>query len=85
MRINVPECFKTQAVDTCPFVLDFIPDWYKTQKICDKLLPQILLCYNFIFIDRIQEMRVKAVHNFLPKLKCVPHWFVTRKIIKKTL
>ena len=37
----VPESFKTQemrdkAVDNCPFVFDSIPNWLKTQKICDK-------------------------------------------------
>ena len=25
------------AVDTCPFVFDFVPDQYKTQEMCDKV------------------------------------------------
>ena len=27
-----------KAVDTCPFVYDYNPDEYKTQKMCDKAL-----------------------------------------------
>ena len=34
---------------------------------------------------KTQEMCNKAVDNFLPALKFVPDWFVTSKIIKKTL
>ena len=32
--------------------------------------------------QKIQEMCDKAVDAFLPALKLVPDWFVTRKIIK---
>ena len=34
---------------------------------------------------KTQEMHDKAVNNFLPTLKFVPHWFITSKMIKKTL
>ena len=27
-----------QAVDTCAFVFDSVPDRYKTQEICDKVI-----------------------------------------------
>ena len=35
----VAECYKTQEnciVDACPFVFDSVPDWYKTQEMCNK-------------------------------------------------
>ena len=27
-----------RAVDDNPFTIQYIPDWYKTQKICDKVV-----------------------------------------------
>ena len=27
-----------KAVDTCPFVFDYVLDWYNTQEICDKFV-----------------------------------------------
>ena len=32
-----------RAVGTCPFVFHFLPDWYETQEIGDKVVSENLL------------------------------------------
>ena len=27
-----------ETVDTCPFVFDFVPEWYRNQELCDKVI-----------------------------------------------
>ena len=27
-----------KAVDTCPFIFNFVLDWYKIQEMCDKVV-----------------------------------------------
>ena len=51
-----------KAIDTCPFILDFVPDWYKTQEMYDKAVDTC----PFIFDSvpewyKSQEMCDKAV------------------------
>ena len=37
-----------KAVDTCPFVLGSVNDWYKTQEMCDKMCDASLPTLKFI-------------------------------------
>ena len=32
-----------KAADTCPFIFDSVPDWYKTQEIYNKIAFKIAL------------------------------------------
>ena len=27
-----------KVVNTCPFIFDYVSDWYKTQEMCDKVV-----------------------------------------------
>ena len=74
-----------EAVDTCLFVFDFVPDWYKTQEICD--CDKVALKASFMlkyYRDRYKNKQMcgKAVHTFLPTLKFVSNWFDTNKMLK---
>ena len=73
-----------KGVDTCAFVFDSILDRHKTQKICDKVFFKDPFMPKYC-LDRqkTQEMCRKAVDAFSPTLKCVPDWFLTRKMIKE--
>ena len=53
-------------------VLDSVPDQYKTQEMCDKIVSEdpfkLKYCHNRY---KTQEMCNKAVDDFLPALKFV--------------
>ena len=68
------------AVKKLPYLLRYVPDQYKTQKICNKAflenggtLNPIADCY------RNQEMCNKAVDNYPHLLGFVPKCYTTQK------
>ena len=72
--------------------IQFVPECYKTQKMCDKsFLPVFFVYFWWSFFNEIcswlivetQEIRDKAVDHCLAALKFVPDCFVTSKMIKK--
>ena len=50
-----------RAVDTGPFVFYLIPDWYKTQEVCDKVVFEVLSLWNIVLIDIRQPKSVKKL------------------------
>ena len=62
-----------QAVKICFFVFDSIPDQYKTQEICDLVVPLypslIVYCPDKIYIT--QRMCDEAVDDSLAALKLI--------------
>ena len=66
------------------FVFDSIPDQYKTQEMCDRVVSEdpflIVYCPDKY---KTQRMCDEAVDDSLVALKLVPDWFITSKIIKK--
>ena len=75
-----------KAVNRCFFVFDSIPDWYKTQEMCDRVFSEdpllIVYCSDKY---KSQEMYDKGLDDCLTALKFIPDWFVTSKMIKKLL
>ena len=53
-----------EAVDTCPFVFDSAPDWYKTQEMCEKVVSKEAFMLNYC-LDRYKtkEMCNKVVYQ----------------------
>ena len=66
------------------FVFNSIPDQYKTQEMCDRVVSEdrflIVYCPNQ---HKTQKMCDKAVNDFLAALKLIPDQFVTIKMIKE--
>ena len=56
----------------------FIPDYLKTQEMCEKSLKKIHVPDHF----KTQEMCDKTVRDDPFSLVCVPDWFVTQQQIK---
>ena len=84
MFLNVIRLKKyVKAVATCPFVFISVPDQYKAQEICDKVVsedPFTLKCC----LDRYKsQLCDKAVDDFPPVLKFVPDWLDASKILIK--
>ena len=75
-------CVKT--VDTCHFLFDSVPDWYKTQEICDKAFYKDTCLIKYC-LDRCnsQEMSDKPVDAFLSTLKFASDRSVASEMIKK--
>ena len=73
-----------KVVYNFPSAMQFIPECYKTLEICSKAVFEDLFMLKYC-LDRnnTQEMCDKAADDFQPKLKFVPDWFVTNKMIKK--
>ena len=71
-----------KTVDTPPFVFVSVPDWYKTQEMCDKDISNDTFVLKYC-IDRQRTQKIfdKTIDDFLPAF--VPDWFVTSKMIKK--
>ena len=67
-------------------VFDSIPDQYKTQETCDIFVSS----YLFLMVhcpDKLKTQRMynKAVNDSLAALKIIHDWFVTSKMLKKTV
>ena len=74
------------GVEKLPYLLRYVPDKYKTQKMCDKpilekggTLKYIPDCY------KNQNMCNKAVENYPPALEFVPECYKTQKMCDKTV
>ena len=68
----------------CPFVSNFVPGQFKTQKICDTVVskePFMLKCCP----DKCKTQWIcdKAVDFYLITLKFIADWFVTNKMLEK--
>ena len=66
------------------FVFGPIPDQYKTQEMCDRVVsedPSIIVYCPGKY--KTQRMRDEVVHDSLAALKLTPDWFVTSKTIKE--
>ena len=65
------KCVIKQLIDVF-FVFDSIPDWYKTQKICDRVVSKdpflVLYCPDKYKTQRVYD---EAVDNCLAALKFV--------------
>ena len=84
----VHEHFKTQricdkAVDICSFVFHCIPDWYKGQKMCDKVFSEDPFMIKYCLNRCKTQMCDKVINEFLLSSKFVPDWFPINKMIKK--
>ena len=66
------------------FVFDSIPDWYKTQEICDRVVSEdpFLIVY---FPDKYKTQRMcdEAVDDSLGASKLISDWLFASKIIKE--
>ena len=75
-----------KAFDKCVLEIFYIPDWYKTQEICDRIIfdyPFSLRSLRYVPDQyNTQEMCNKAVGDCLAVLKFAPDWLVTNKMIK---
>ena len=68
------------------FLFDYIPDWYKTQELCDRADSDIpILIVHFPVKYVTQKMCDKTVDISLGTLKIIPNWFVTKKWLKNSL
>ena len=68
------------------FVFFSIPDQYKTQEVCDKVVSE----YTFLTVycpDKYKTQRRsdEAVHDSLAAPKLIPDWFVTVKCLKNVI
>ena len=84
----VPECLMTQEmcdeVVNFFFVFDSIPDWHKSQEMCNRVVSENLFLIVYCPDEYVTpEMCDEAVDDSLATLKHIPDWFVTSKIIKK--
>ena len=71
-----------KVVYTCPFILDFIPNCYKTQEMCKKAVSKEPFMLKYC-LDKYKSHKVcKEAAAYLPLLKFVATWFVTNKILK---
>ena len=82
MLLILKKCVIKQSIDV--FVFDSIPDQYKTQEMCDRVVSEdpflIVYCPDKY---KTQEICDEAVDDYLAALKLIPDWFVTNKMIKE--
>ena len=64
-----------------PYLLRYIPDQYKTQKINDKVILENL----FLTAKKNQQMSNKAVKNYPHALEFVPECYKTHKMCDKAV
>ena len=68
-----------KSVDDYFIALEFIPDRYKTQEMCDRIISDDPFSLGYA-PDKICD---EAVTDFIRTLGFVSYWFVTSKIIIK--
>ena len=75
-----------KAVDTRPFALDSVPDQYKTQEMCDRVVSKKSFMLKYC-LDRykIQEMCDKDVDSYFWVLKFVSDWLLRVKWSKNMI
>ena len=69
-----------KAVEDEPEALEYVPNYFKIQKMCERAIEEGL--YNLKFVPdclKMQDMCYKAVKDDSSSLQYVPNWFVTRK------
>ena len=64
-----------QAAKKLPFLIRYVPDWCKTQEMCDRVVSKDLFMLKSC-LDRYktQKMYDKAVNDRLTSLKFIPDW-----------
>ena len=67
-------CYK--AVNTSPFTIQFVLKFYKTQEVCDRVIPKEYFILKY-YLDKYKP------NVFLSTLKFLPDWFVTNKMLAK--
>ena len=45
---SVPDCYKNEAVNNYPHVLEVVPERYKAQKMCDKAVDTYPFTIKFV-------------------------------------
>ena len=72
-----------KAVDNYSITFEFVPDRYKSKKMCDKFISENPFMLKYCPDKYITRKKCdEAVDDFLPKLNFVPDWFVTSRMIK---
>ena len=73
-----------KAVESCPFIFDFVADWCETQELCDKVVSKDIFMLKY-YTDRYKTQKRcdNTVDSFLAILKFVPDWFFRNKVTKK--
>ena len=72
-----------KAIGTYRSVMRFVPDWYITPEMWDRVVSKEPLMLKYCH-DRYetQDMWDRVVDSYLLGLKFVPDWFVMSKMIK---
>ena len=74
------------VIKKLPFVIRSIPDWYKTQEMCDKVILENEGTFMFVSeCYKNQKMCNKAIDNYADALEFISEWYKSNKIsaIKK--
>lgn len=72
-----------KAVDTCPFVLDCVPNCYNIQKMFEKAVSkEPFMLKQYLGKHNSQEMCGKAIDPCLLLLKFAPDLFVRNKMLQ---
>ena len=88
----IQNAFKSQKmcnkdVNSCPSVLNSVPDHYMTQEMRDKVVSKeplmISCCPDRYKPPHPPKMCDKPFNSYLLELKFVPDWFVLNNIIEK--
>ena len=59
-----------------PYLLRYVLDQYKTQKMCDKVISENVGTLKYVpYCYKNQEMCNKAIDNYPRVLKFVPEWY----------
>ena len=73
-----------KPVGTYPFSIQIVPKCYKTQEMCDKVIPikafMLKYCLNRFKMKKLCD---NSVVSYLLALKFVSDWFFTNKMIEK--
>ena len=77
---------RKDAAKKLPCVIQYVPDWYKTQEMSYKATLE-----NYGRLESVPDqymthvMRDKAVDNYDHALYFIPDWYKTQKICNKTV
>ena len=68
-------------IKLCDKASFYIPDQYKTQEICDRIISEVPFSIRYVPGQyKTYEMCDEAIDDCLAALKFVPDWFVTSQI-----
>ena len=72
-----------KAVDIEPSSLEFVPDWVKTEEMCERPIEKDPWILRFVPDQyKMQEMCDKAFWEDTFSLEYIPDWFVTQQQLK---